>query len=201
MKAKTVLYAAVGAPVVAARKVGDRVNEIRTTLNREAGSLGKTANKRMSVWANEGEKVVNRVTDAKMVDELTAKVDFDQVSNQVHKLREQLEDLLATWRSSFRPERLPTVKVEASTEGVKFETVPAQRTASQKSSGQKPARKAPAKKASAPKASATKSVASKAPARKAPARKAPASKAPARKAPARKAPASKAPASKATATV
>ena len=114
MTAKNVLYAAVGAPVVAARKVAEAVTELRSTLNKEADTLGKTANKRVAVWADEGEKLVNRITDAKMVDELTSKVDFDQVSTQVSKLRDQLEDMLATWRASFRPEKLPTVKVEAS---------------------------------------------------------------------------------------
>ena len=176
MTAKNVLYAAVGAPVVAARKVAEAVTELRSSLNKEADTLGKTANKRVALWANEGEKLVNKITDAKMVDELTSKVDFDQVSTQVSKLRDQLEDMLATWRASFRPEKLPTVRVEASPAGVTMET--------KKTVARKPVKKAASKKTVAKKASAkakkspakrtaTAKVASKAPsAKKASARKA-----------------------------
>jgi hypothetical protein len=179
MTAKNVLYAAVGAPVVAARKVAEAVNELRSSLNKEADTLGKTANKRVESWANEGEKLVSKITDAKMVDELTSKVDFDQVSTQVSKLRDQLEDMLATWRASFRPEKLPTVKVEASTSGVKVEAKkavarkPVKKAASQKAV----AKKAPAKAKKSP-AKSTAKVTSKSPsAKKASARKAPARKA------------------------
>jgi hypothetical protein len=181
MTGKNVLYAAVGAPVVAARKVAEAVTELRSSLNKEADTLGKTANKRVALWANEGEKLVNKITDAKMVDELTSKVDFDQVSTQVSKLRDQLEDMLATWRASFRPEKLPTVKVEASPSGVTLETKktvakkPAQKRASKKAASQKAAaKKAPAKAKKSPaKSTATAKVTSKSPsAKKASARKA-----------------------------
>jgi hypothetical protein len=181
MTGKNVLYAAVGAPVVAARKVAEAVTELRSSLNKEADTLGKTANKRVALWANEGEKLVNKITDAKMVDELTSKVDFDQVSTQVSKLRDQLEDMLATWRASFRPEKLPTVKVEASTSGVTVETKktvarkPAQKRVSKKAASQKAvAKKAPAKAKKSPaKSTATAKVTSKSPsAKKASARKA-----------------------------
>ncbi len=146
MTGKNVLYAAVGAPVVAARKVAEAVTELRSSLNKEADTMGKTANKRVALWANEGEKLVNKITDTKMVDELTSKVDFDQVSTQVSKLRDQLEDMLATWRASFRPEKLPTVKVEASPAGVKVEA--------KKTVARKPAKKAASQKAVAKKAPA-----------------------------------------------
>jgi hypothetical protein len=180
MTGKNVLYAAVGAPVVAARKVAEAVTELRSSLNKEADTLGKTANKRVALWANEGEKLVSKITDAKMVDELTSKVDFDQVSTQVSKLRDQLEDMLATWRASFRPEKLPTVKVEASPAGVKVEakkTVsrkPVKKAASQKAV----AKKAPAKAKKSPaRSTATAKVTSKSPsAKKASARKASARK-------------------------
>lgn len=156
MKAKTALYAAVGAPVVAARKVGDRVTEIRATLSKEADSLGKTANKRVNVWATEGEKVVSRLSDGKMVDELAAKVDFEQVSEQVSRLRDQLEDMLATWRASFRPEKAATARKNASvTTTIKTEAAPT--TAPKKAA----APKAAAKKASATKATAKKSTTTK----------------------------------------
>ncbi|HKY49169.1 MAG TPA: hypothetical protein VJQ79_14430, partial [Acidimicrobiia bacterium] len=169
MTAKNVLYAAVGAPVVAARKVAEAVTELRSSLNKEADTLGKTANKRVALWANEGEKLVNKITDAKMVDELTSKVDFDQVSTQVSKLRDQLEDMLATWRASFRPEKLPTVRVEASPAGVTMETKktvarkPVKKAASQKTVAKKASAKA---KKSPAKRTATAKVASKAPSAK-----------------------------------
>lgn len=176
MRAKNVLYAAVGAPVVAARKVAEAITELRSSLNKEADTLGRTANKRVAVWANEGEKLVNKITDAKMVDELTSKVDFDQVSTQVSKLRDQLEDMLATWRASFRPEKLPTVRVEASPAGV---TMEAKQTVARKPVKKAAGQKAVAKKASAKakkspaKRTATAKVASKSPsAKKASARKA-----------------------------
>lgn len=179
MKVQKMLYAAVGAPVVGYKKAEERVSDFRSKLNEEANSLGKTAEKRLTAWASEGEKLINKLSDAKVVDEVTSRVDFDQVSTQVNKLRDQLEDLLATWRSSFRPEKLPTVKVEASTDGVKFETIPAKKPAARKSTA-KSARKPAATKTTV-KATVTKSTAKKAAnrtgAKKAPARKTTATKA------------------------
>lgn len=183
MTGKNVFYAAVGAPVVAARKVADAVTELRSALNKEADTLGKTANKRVASWADEGEKLVNRITDVKMVDELTSKVDFDQVSNQVSKLREQLEDMLATWRSSFRPEKMPSMTVEASLDGVTVET---KKSGSRKATTKKVAAKKSPRRSqeTAAKTTGTAKANTKAPA----AKKTPVTKAPARKAPARKAP-------------
>lgn len=105
MQPKNVMYAAVGAPVVAARKVGEKVSDLRAKLSDEATGYGKTAEKAIDSWAVEGEKVVGRLSEGKMVDELTSKVDLDQAKEQVSKLRDQLEDMLATWRTSFRPEK------------------------------------------------------------------------------------------------
>ena len=171
MKTKTVLYAAVGAPVVAARKLGDRFTEIRASLSKEADNLGKTTNERINVWANEGEKVVNRISEGKMVDELAAKVDFDQVSEQVSKLRDQLEDLLGTWRASFRPEKTTpkatvttTVKAETTTKPAATATTSGKTTSAKTNSAKKaPAKKAPAKKAAkkAPAKKAAKKAAKK----------------------------------------
>ena len=126
-----------GLRIVSYRKASERVADLRTRFTKEADSMTKTANKRMSLWATEGEKMVNKLSDAKVVDDIASRVDFDQVSTQVNKLRDQLEDLLATWRSSFRPEKLPTVKVEASSEGVKFQTIPAKKTAAKKAAAKK----------------------------------------------------------------
>ena len=201
MTGKNVLYAAVGAPVVAARKVVDAVAELRSTLNKEADSLGKTTNKRVAVWADEGEKIVNRITDAKMVDELTSKVDFDQVSTQVSKLRDQLEDMLSTWRASFRPEKMPTVTAQASPDGVKIE---AKRSAARKPVAQKTtarAAKVPASSTVTATVTTKPSTAKKATAKKATVKKAGATRASAKKAPAKKATTRKAAVRKAGSTV
>jgi hypothetical protein len=130
MKAKNIIYAAVGGPVVAARKVGKRATGLSSKLSDQATGYGQTIEKTIDGWATEGEKVVGRITDGKVVDEIAAKVDLDQAKEQVSKLRDQLEDMLATWRSSFRPE-----KTEEKAEPVKT-----------KKSADKPAAKKPAAK-------------------------------------------------------
>ena len=105
MNTKNVLYAAVGAPVVAARKVGAKAGEVKSKLTEGATEYGQVAEKTIDGWAVEGEKVVGRITDGKVVEEISSKVDLDQAKEQVSKLRDQLEDMLATWRTSFRPEK------------------------------------------------------------------------------------------------
>ena len=139
MKTKNILYAAVGAPVVAARKVGDKVEDLRSKLSEEATGYGQAAEKAIDKWAVEGEKVVSRISDGKVVDEITAKVDLDQAKEQVSKLRDQLEDMLATWRSSFRPEK-------ADVNGVKEAKAPAAKATSPKKPSSKTGTKASAAK-------------------------------------------------------
>jgi hypothetical protein len=93
---KKVFYAAVGVPVVTTRKLSERVTKMSSRLTKD-----------YDVWAEEGEKVVTKVTDRKavedFVEDLGAKMDFDQIQEQVGKLRGQLDDMLTNWRSSFRP--------------------------------------------------------------------------------------------------
>lgn len=113
MQAKNVLYAAVGAPVVAARKVGDQVSTLRTRVNEERTGYTEAAEKAINSWAAEGEKVVSRISDGAVVEEISSKVDLDQAKEQVSKLRDQLEDMLATWRASFRPEEKADAKEAA----------------------------------------------------------------------------------------
>jgi hypothetical protein len=147
METKSVLYAAVGAPVVAARKVGVKVGDMRSKLTEGATNYGKAAEKTISGWAVEGEKVVGQISDGKVVDEITSKVDLDQAKEQVSKLRDQLEDMLATWRNSFRPEKTIEVK---------------ETDATSKSAGKGPAAKATAAKKPAAKTSAAKTATAKA---------------------------------------
>jgi uncharacterized protein YdbL (DUF1318 family) len=135
METKNVLYAAVGAPVVAARKVSDQVNSLRGRVSKETANYTKAANKALDDWATEGEKLVSRISEGKVVEEISQKVDLDQAKEQVGKLRDQLEDMLATWRHSFRPE-----KVE--------DNVVADKPAAEKPATEKPAAKKPAAKTS-----------------------------------------------------
>lgn len=156
MQAKNVLYAAVGAPVVAARKVSGTVGALRTKINEEAGDYTKIATKTVDDWAKEGEKLVSRVADNEKVEELASRVDLDQAKEQVGKLRTQLEDMLDTWRSSFRPEK-PVTKVEV-TETTK---PAAQKPAAKSSTAKKPAAKKPAAKSSTAKKPVAKTTAKK----------------------------------------
>lgn len=147
MKAKDVLYAAVGAPVVAARKVGSRATDLSAKISEQTSEYTEGLEKAIEGWAAEGEKVVGRISDGKVIDEITAKVDLDQAKEQVSKLRDQLEDMLATWRTSFRPEKAETqVKTEAPAKKPAAKTTKstAAKTSSTKTSS---AAKAPAAKA------------------------------------------------------
>jgi hypothetical protein len=162
MQAKNVLYAAVGAPVVAARKLTDQVNEIKGKVSKETTSYTKVANEAIDGWAVEGEKVVSGIRDGKVVEEISQKVDLDQAKEQVSKLRDQLEDMLATWRQSFRPE-----KAEDNGPADKTAAKPAAKKPAAKSSAAKPANKASAAKTTAK--SGTSTAAKKSPAKKTPA--------------------------------
>jgi len=145
MSRKDVLYAAVGAPVAAAKAVNARFETLRKALGERTEDLTDRFEKLVEEWAEEGRQVVGKVSDGKVVDELAAKVDFDQAREQVGKLRDQLEEMLATWRQSFRPEG-----EVAETEAEKTEEKKA------------PAAKAPAKKTTAAKTTAAKTTAAKA---------------------------------------
>ena len=163
MQTKSVLYAAVGAPVVAVRKVSGVVNDQVSTLKGKVGeektNYTKAAEKAIDAWAAEGEKIVSQVSEKKVVEDISSKVDLDQAKEQVSKLRDQLEDMLATWKTSFRPEK----------DGGKVDV---------KEATKAPAAKKPAAKTSTAKKPATKASATKTPAAKKPAAKTAATKAP-----------------------
>ncbi len=145
MQTKSVLYAAVGAPVVAARKVGGKVSTMKNRVGEERATRSKAAGAAIEGWAAEGEKVVTRVSEGKVVEEISSKVDLDQAKEQVSKLRDQLEDMLATWRTSFRPE-----KANEKTDEDEAESAPA---------AKKPAAKKPAASKTASKSAAETSAA------------------------------------------
>ncbi len=145
MERKNALYAAVGAPVAVAKTINARLETLRSELESRTEDLTEAAQRRLDEWAEEGRQVVTKVTDGKMVDELTAKVDFDQAREQVTKLRDQLEDMLATWRTSFRPEdenAAGSPSVEEKTDQGEGAEAKASTISASKSSGTK---KAPAK--------------------------------------------------------
>lgn len=144
MKAKNIMYAAVGAPVVAARKVGAKVSDLKGSWDSQTAAYTKKAEARLEKWAGEGEKVVSKITDRNMVEEISSKVDLDQAKEQVSKLRDQLEDMLATWRTSFRPEKEAPTKPESAKPAPK--TSAATKPAATKTVAKKPAAKKPAAK-------------------------------------------------------
>ncbi|MFP3882821.1 MAG: hypothetical protein ACLFRT_01410 [Actinomycetota bacterium] len=177
MQTKNVLYAAVGAPVVAARKVTDRVNDLKNRVSQETTSYTEAANKAIDDWAIEGEKVVTEIRDGKVVEEISHKVDLDQAKEQVSKLRDQLEDMLATWRQSFRPEdhseKAPADKTAAETtaKASAAKSATAKKPAAKKPAAKKPAAKSTTSKPAAKsKASAAKTTKSSTAAKKSPAK-------------------------------
>ncbi len=189
MDNRDVLYAVVGAPITAAKTIGTRAENIWAEIEKRSGTLGETAQRRLDEWANEGRQVVNKVSDGKMVDELTSKVDFDQAREQVSKLRDQLEEMLATWRTSFRPAeesagnavRAAAGAVEATAEKVEKIAEEVGETSSTKTTtrttGSKPAAKKPVAKKPVAKKPGAKKPAAKKPAAKKPAAKATSQKA------------------------
>ncbi len=153
MNTKKYLYAAVGAPVAVAKVASERAGELRDKLTSNARDLTREAQKQFDEWAAEGEKLISRLSEGKVVDELAAKVDFDQMQEQVSRLRDQLEDMLNTWRANFRPEKAEAPKAEAAAE----KPAAKKATAAKKPAAKKPAAKKPAAK----KATATKKPAAK----------------------------------------
>ncbi len=187
MDTKKYLYAAVGAPVVAAKAAQSKAETIRTRLNKNVDSLSKDAQKQLDEWVKEGETLIGRLGESPAIDEISERVDLDQVQEQVSKLRDQLEDLLATWRNNFRPGTKLEVEVSltetekpapAKTTGTKAtSTSTGAKTASAGTAAKKPAAKKPAAKKPAAKKPAAKKPAAKKPAAKKPAAKATSSKA------------------------
>lgn len=108
MRAKQALYAAVGAPIVAAKAVNARLDTIREQMESRSEGLTRKARELIDELATEGEQAVERLSDPR--------VDFDQAREQVGRLRAQLEDMLDTWRTSLRPEEAEPSAQKASTE-------------------------------------------------------------------------------------
>ena len=147
MQTKKYLYAAVGAQVSIAKAAQAKVEEMREKLAESAQTFTKDAQKRVTEWATEGEDFVSKLSDASPIEDIAARVDFDQMQTQVNRLRDQLEDLMSTWRTNFRPtgkdEQMPAGKVEVEEAPAKK---PVAKTAATKPAAKKPAAKKPAAK-------------------------------------------------------
>ncbi len=87
------MYAAVGAPLVASRRLGELRDRVYEGARKEYAS-----------WAKEGEKVGKKVRKSDMVEELTSRLDLDHIQGRVDRLRDQLDDVMTNWRESFRPD-------------------------------------------------------------------------------------------------
>jgi hypothetical protein len=135
-KATKALYAAVGAPMVATRRMGEFGER-----------MVEGARKEYAAWAKEGEKVGKRIRKSDMVEELSSRIDLDQIQGRVDRLRDQLDDVLANWRESFRP--------ETGKPATKAATKPASKPAA-KPAAKKPAAKKPVAKKATPKTTAAK---------------------------------------------
>ena len=180
IETKKAFYAAVGAPMVTMKRAGDALKELSDKLTDRVGDASdkftEEARKEFDMWAEEGEKLVSKLSEQKVVEDLSSRVDLDEIQERVGKLRDQLEDILTSWRESFAPGdevEKPVVKVVKK---------PAAKTA---------AAKKPAAKTAAAKKPAAKTAAAKKPAAKTAPAKKPAARKPAAKKPAAKATASK----------
>ncbi|MBI5158468.1 MAG: hypothetical protein HZA58_10745 [Acidimicrobiia bacterium] len=94
---KKAAYAAVGAPVVATKR-----------LTRLSGKWRRDARREFEKWVTEGERMTAELRQGKVVEEIKEKVDFDHLQGRVEKLRDQLEEVLANWRATFKPDKAET---------------------------------------------------------------------------------------------
>ena len=90
---KKAAYALLGAPVWAAKKITEMTSDVGDVTRRE-----------FDLWVKEGEKLAKKLSDRKMVEELSGRMDLDVIQDQVERLRDQLEGVLGSWRESFRSE-------------------------------------------------------------------------------------------------
>ena len=154
--AKKAFFASVGAPVVMGREITDRAMKVNGKMIDFRTKMQEDAQKRYEEYATEGEKWLDELQEQKVVEDLTARVDFDQIQEQVGKLRGQLEDMVGTWREAFLPEeeKIQKVKVEveeAPKPATKKTTTAAKKPAAKKTTT---AAKKPAAKKAAPKKAA-----------------------------------------------
>lgn len=102
-----------------------------------------------------GDKNVGEHASA-TVDTVQTAVDVEKISEQVAKLREQIEGALGSWKDSFRPsaDEVKTVKAPAAKKPAAKKAAP--KAAAGKAAAKKPATKKAATEKAAPKATAKK---------------------------------------------
>ncbi len=142
---KKALYVTVGAPVLTARRVNEKFQEITSKL-RDA-NLGADLRKEVDAWAAEGQKLVDRLGNQPIMEEFSARIDDIDLSSQVGKLREQLDEMLENWRQNFRPATAPAPVKKGETTSApsgpaKKVTTAAKTGAAKASTAKKPAAKA-----------------------------------------------------------
>lgn len=91
--ARKTAYAVVGAPVVAGRRIAEARDKVLSGARKEFDLL-----------VAEGERLAAELRERRVVSDLREKVDLDHLQDQVERLRDRLEDALASWRESFPPD-------------------------------------------------------------------------------------------------
>lgn len=154
MESKKMLYAAVGAPVVTARKIGERITGAGDKVNDLRDRVSDELTKELNAWAKEGEKLILKIREREGVEEfvedLTDRVDLDQIQEHVGKLREHLDEMLQSWRSSFKPATPQKIEV---VDGPIAKVAPKKPVVAKKPAAKKPAARKPATTAKKPAAS------------------------------------------------
>jgi hypothetical protein len=74
-------------------------------LGKLTGKWRKGAKSEFEKWVAEGERMTAEIRQGKVVGEIKEKVDFDHLQGRVEKLRDQLEEVLANWRATFKPDK------------------------------------------------------------------------------------------------
>ncbi len=154
--AQKVLYAAVGAPVLAGKRtveIGRKLaGTTRDTVADIRRNVAETARKEYTAAADEGEQVANRVRKSNVVEEISSRLDLDDIQGRVDRLRDQFEDAIQNWREQFRPE----VREETATMTETAKVTAAPKTSTPEAAPKKAAPKAAAKKKTTTKAAAKK---------------------------------------------
>jgi len=150
---KKMLYAAVGAPVVTVRKLGERITGAGDRVSDLRDRVSDELTKELEAWAKEGEKLILKIREREGVEEfvedLTERVDLDQIQERVGKLRENLDEMLQSWRTSFKPatpEKIEVVEEAPAPKPAAKKPAAKASTAAKKPAAKKPAAKKPAAK-------------------------------------------------------
>lgn len=125
-------YAMLGAPVWAAKKLVGLSTDV-----------ADAARKEVDVWSKEGEQVAKKFRGRKTMEDLSHRVDMDNIQDQVEKLRDQLEGVLSNWKVSFKPISRPTGKPAAkkTTTAARKTAAPKKTTTKKTTTAKKPAEK------------------------------------------------------------